>query len=443
MSAADASETLRALCGQGFASASSPENADAILLTTCTVRAHAEQRALSLIGRLRTWRNASPRRFLAVAGCLAQRQGAALKRRFPHVDAVIGARDADKYADIFRARLQATLEGDITRARLQETLEGYRKPGTDVRPQIGHTDAKAGARLQATEDCHPKPGTGVTQTVTVMRGCDCGCSYCIVPSVRGPEICRDPDDILAEAKAKVEGGAKELTLLGQRVNAYAWGEMRFAGLLRKIDAIPGLLRLRFMSPHPALVSDDLVNAIRDCRRAAPFIHLPAQSGCDRLLALMRRGYTRADLLRSADRLRAAIPDVVLSTDIIVGFSTETNEEFAESLSMLAELRPATTFAFKYSIRPGTPSAALPDDVPLEAKEERLATLNSLVERLTTEALQRQIGNTVEVLAETPQFGRTATGFKVRWGEPAQPGSLTRVIVRGATRRTLLGDRHEP
>ena len=411
MSAADGGEMLASLCRRGWERADSPEDADAILLTTCSVRRHAEQRALSLIGRLRDWKARAPGRVLVVAGCVAERMGTSLTRRFPHVDLAVGARSAARYADI-----------------VAETLghQGSARPGPDE-----------GGQAVA----------GLCSFLTVLRGCAMGCSYCIVPAVRGPESCRPPGEILEEARARIAGGARELTLLGQRVNAYAWesdgARTDFADLLRLVDRIPGLRRLRFMSPHPALCDGRFAAALRECRTACEWVHLPVQSGSDRLLGLMRRGYTRAQFSGTVERLRDAVPRVVLSTDIIVGFPSETDDEFAQTLALLEDLRPATAFCFKYSAREGTPAAALPDDVPAGVKEERLAALNALVDRLTGEALRSQVGSVVEVLAETPNFGRTRTGFKVRWVRPAAPGSLVSVRVDGATRRTLLGDSHEP
>ncbi|MDD5658038.1 MAG: MiaB/RimO family radical SAM methylthiotransferase [Elusimicrobia bacterium] len=439
MSAADGARIMDELGRRGLTPAPDPDSADAVVLTTCAVRAHAEQRALSLIGRLGAWRRADARRLLVVAGCVAERRGQGLIRRFPHVDLVIGARQADRYAELI---YEAVTAKNMCRAS----------------PEIGGTPSEArhiGARLQTSLQRSPeKPGTyssrplaNICGNIIIMRGCDCRCAYCVVPLVRGPEVCRPPRDIVAEARAKTAAGARELTLLGQRVNAYSWEEggrrTDFADLLRELDAVPGLLRLRFMSPHPDRLDERVLDALAECARPAPFIHLPAQSGCDRILRLMRRGYTRAQFLRAADRLRRRVPGVVLSTDIIVGFSTETDAEFRESLELLTELRPATTFAFKYSAREGTPAAELEDDVPRETKERRLAELNGLVEELTLTALRTQVGKTVEVLAETPTFGRTGDGFKVKWANPARPGSLVRVRVRGATRRTLLGDSHEP
>jgi tRNA-2-methylthio-N6-dimethylallyladenosine synthase len=414
MSAADGAETAASLCRRGWEAAASPAQADAIFLTTCSVRRHAEQRALSLIGRLREWKAQDSRRLLVVAGCVAERLGPHLARRFPHVDLVVGARQAGRYADIVGEALEK-----IISASPQVT----RKPAGPPRgPAV------------------PLGGTP-SQHLTIMRGCSCACSYCIVPSVRGPECCRPAETIIDEARSRIQDGARELTLLGQRVNAYRSGGMDFPDLLRALDALPGLRRLRFMSPHPALCDDRLAAAIRECRTVCEWVHLPAQSGCDRILDLMRRGYSRKQFLDTAARLRQTLPGVVVSTDIIVGFPSETEADFAQTLTLLEALRPATAFCFKYSARENTPAAALEDDVPATVKEERLAAVNAVVDRFTRQALDAHVGGIVEVLAETSTFGRTRTGFKARWMSPAAAGDLVSMRVDAATRRTLLGDIH--
>ena len=416
MSAADGAETAAGLCRRGWQATEVPAQADAIVLTTCSVRDHAEQRALSLIGRLREWKAQDPRRLLVVAGCMAQRLGPRLARRFPYVDLVVGARQAGRYADI-----------------VAEALEKHPSASPSVMPKPAGPPRGPAV---------PSGGNAV-QHLTIMRGCSCACSYCIVPSVRGSESCRPVEEILDEAHARIQNGARELTLLGQRVNAYRSDGMDFPDLLRALDALPGLRRLRFMSPHPTLCTDRLAAAIRECRTVCEWVHLPAQSGCDRILGLMRRGYSRQQFLDTAERLRATVPDVVISTDIIVGFPSETETDFTQTLTMLEELRPATAFCFKYSARETTPAAALADDVPAPVKEKRLAAVNAAVERLTRQALDAQVGGIVEVLAETSTFGRTRTGFKTRWQSPAAAGDLISIRVNSATRRTLLGDINEP
>jgi len=414
MSAADADEMAMPLARRGFTPTSTPDDADAILISTCTVRQHAEDRALSLIGSLRPWKEERPERVLIVAGCAAERLGPWIQQRFPFVDLIVGAKSIDSFPQLVEDALGARFDF------LAETAETFDTHG-------------------AAESFSP-----VSSYLTIMRGCNYSCSYCIVPAVRGRELYRPVSDILNEARRKIESGARELTLLGQTVNSYEsinnGQTVDFADLLRLIDPLPGLKRLRFMSPHPYYVDQNMIAAMAQCPTVCPQLHLPVQSGCDRLLKLMRRNYTRAQFMNKVRLLRQAIPDIVLSTDIIVGFPTETEDDFEETLSLVAELEPASAYCFKYSPRQSTESSLRADDVPQIVKEERLGRLNALVDRLTERALDAHVGQTVEALDEQGGFGRTRGGFKMKWTGPAQPGQLVRVTVAGATRRTLLGDK---
>jgi tRNA-2-methylthio-N6-dimethylallyladenosine synthase len=398
-----------------------PKDADAILISTCTVRDHAEHRALSLIGRLKPWKEQDPRRVLIVAGCAAQRLEGTLQERFPHIDLVVGAKSIESFPALVEralgARFDALAEGLIAGPPATPTQSGLAEPSK------------------------------VSAYVTIMRGCNYSCAYCIVPDVRGRELYRPVETILAEARRKVEAGAGELVLLGQTVNSYASSfegrPVDFSDLLRLIDKTPGLSRLRFMSPHPYYFDDDVVAAMAECRTVCEQLHLPAQSGSDRILKLMRRNYTAASFMSKVDKIRRAMPGIVLSTDIIVGFPTETEADFERTLALVEELGPASAYCFKYSPREGTESARWPDDVPRDVKESRLAKLNGLVDRLTEAAMRSQIGKTVEVLSEETGFGRTRDGFKVKWKSSSGPGKIVAVRITGTTRRTLMGEADEP
>lgn len=414
MSAADAAEMSEPLLGRGFQPTAAVRNADAILISTCTVRDHAEHRALSLIGSLKEWKDERPERVLIVAGCAAERLNGTLKTRFPHVDLVVGAKSIEGFPALVEQALKERFD----------TLAENREAFQSQVPPLG-------------------PFSAVAAPVTVMRGCNYACSYCIVPSVRGRELYRPVETVLEEARRKLAAGAKELMLLGQTVNSYESTRdgktVAFADLLRLVGELPGLERLRFMSPHPYYVDEAMIAAMSERGTICEALHLPAQSGSDRVLKLMRRNYTRNAFLEKIAGLRAAVPGIVLSTDIIVGFPTETEEEFQETLSLVEELAPACAYCFKYSPREATASAAMQDDVPQEVKEERLARLNALVDRLTQDALKSRAGKTVEVLVEEPGFGRTRDGFKVRFESQAVPGSLAQVRIKGAWRRTLMGE----
>lgn len=417
MSAADGAELAAPLAARGFGWAAAPEDADAIVISTCTVRQHAEDRALSLIGSLRPWKEQDPRRVLIVAGCAAERLKGWLEKRFPYIDLVVGAKSMDESAHLVESALSTRFDA------LAEQAASF---------------------ADSTKHPFPSPTESpATAYLTVMRGCNYSCSYCIVPSVRGRELYRPFDTVLDEAKRLVDRGAREIMLLGQTVNSWRDGDRRFADLLRALDAGTGVERLRFMSPHPFFVDDDMIEAMAECRSVCEQLHLPAQSGSDRLLKLMRRNYTRDGFLRKAELVRARHPRVVFSTDVIVGFPTETEADFERTLSLVKELAPASAYTFKYSPREGTESAErMADDVPEELKEERLARLNELVDRLTQDALKSQVGRTAQILIEQAGFGRTREGFNARFESAAAPGQLVSVRVTGTSRRTLLGETDE-
>lgn len=427
MSAADGGEMAAPILGRGFRAVASPEDADAIVLNTCTVRQHAEDKALSMIGRLRPWKEENAGRVLIVAGCAAERLGPWIQARFPYVDLVVGAKSIEEFPRIVEEALAGKFDA------LRETSESF-------------SDEASPARRSA--PAAPETPIGwtspVVAPVTIMRGCNYSCSYCIVPHVRGRESYRSFETVMEEVRAKAEAGAREILLLGQTVNSWhARGEdgreRRFAELLRAVAAADGVARVRFESPHPFFVDDALISVFAEVPQAGDHVHMPLQSGSDRVLALMRRNYTSASFLDKIKRLRAAAPRIEVSTDIIVGFPTETDDDFERTLEAVASLRPASAYTFKYSPREGTESAGMPDDVPEDVKEERLARLNELCDGLTDAALKSRIGRSVEVLDENGGYGRTRDGFRVKWGTPASPGRLRTVRVTGTMKRTLLGE----
>jgi tRNA-2-methylthio-N6-dimethylallyladenosine synthase len=422
MSVADGLEMSRPFIERGAERASAIDEADCVILTTCTVRDHAEHRAISLIGRLRAWKEEDPRRLLVVAGCAAERMGKEVRRRFPHVDLVVGAKSLPR----FPALAAEILEG---RSRLLESSES-----SQARTVWGLSETELESR-----DARLAHGF-----VTVMRGCNYSCSYCIVPSVRGREIYRDADEILAEVRAKTAAGLKEVTLLGQTVNSYRsqreGREIRFPELLRLVDAVPSLERLRFMSPHPHFVTAEMIRAMAECRSVCEHLHLPVQSGSDRILKLMRRNYTRASYLEKVGTLRRLIPEIEITTDIIVGFPSETDEDFEETLRLIAALEPSSVYTFKYSARPGTLSAAMEDDVPTAVKEDRLARLNELVAQTASRRLSRWIGKPLQILADTATTGRSRQGFKTRWERPVESQVLFSARAASVERQTLIAER---
>lgn len=418
MSVADGGEMAAPLLARGFRPVALPEDADAIVLNTCTVRQHAEDKALSLIGRLRPWKDADPDRVLIVAGCAAERLGGWIRTRFPHVDLVVGAKAVEDYPRVVEQALASRFDA------LSETRDSF---GGEAAP---------GAPIGW--------ASPVAAPVTIMRGCNYSCSYCIVPAVRGRESYRPYETVLAEIRAKAELGAREILLLGQTVNSWrARGadgkERRFPELLRAAAAVDGVARVRFESPHPFFLDDALIAALAEEPRTGDVLHMPVQSGSDRVLALMRRNYTSASFLEKIGRLKTAAPRIEVTTDIIVGFPSETDEDFERTLELVAALRPLSAYTFKYSPRAGTESAGMADDVPEVVKEERLSRLNALCDGLTEAALAARVGRDVEVLDENGGYGRARDGLRGKWGTPAEPGRLRSVRVVGAMKRTLLGE----
>ncbi|MBI5202825.1 MAG: MiaB/RimO family radical SAM methylthiotransferase, partial [Elusimicrobia bacterium] len=326
MSAADGDELARPLLERGLSITETPDDADAIIVNTCTVRQHAEDRAVSLIGRLRPWKEARPERFLVIAGCAAERLGEWIQKRFPYVDLVVGAKSIEQYPAI-----------------LEQALE---------------------ERFDWTEADGPAPASeaSVSSYVTIMRGCNYSCTYCIVPSVRGRELYRPFETILSETRRRVDAGAKEIMLLGQTVNSWRADGRDFADLLRAVGAVDGVRRVRFMSPHPLFVGERMIAAMAETPAISPHLHLPLQSGSDPVLKRMRRNYTAAEFLEKAAAFRRAVPGAAVSTDVIAGFPGETEADFQATLDAARELDPSFTYCFKFSPRQGTDAAGYGETV---------------------------------------------------------------------------------
>ncbi|MFA5974683.1 MAG: tRNA (N6-isopentenyl adenosine(37)-C2)-methylthiotransferase MiaB [Elusimicrobiota bacterium] len=353
MNVADSEEMAQPLKDRGFVATVDPAEADIILMNTCTVRDQAEHRAKSNLGRLKDWKEAKPDRILIVAGCAASRWGKYIQEKYPFIDLVWPATQIEKFPEMIADVLKERWNWE------RETKGTFGDVGADRCPP-GNTGNLFGDTR--------------TAFITVMRGCNLTCSYCIVPQVRGRGVSRPKAQILEDVQRKVAEGYRDAMLLGQTVNQ--WGEPGhdFADLLRAAAAIEGVEVLRFMSPHPRFMSDRLIEAMAACRTVARHIHLPVQTGSDRLLSSMRRLYTRPEYLDVVSKLRKAMPDILITTDFIVGYPGETETDFRETLSLLENVRFNGVFAFKYSPRPGTSAACCVDDVPQAVKEERLQTV---------------------------------------------------------------------
>ncbi|RMG60565.1 MAG: tRNA (N6-isopentenyl adenosine(37)-C2)-methylthiotransferase MiaB [Deltaproteobacteria bacterium] len=371
----DSARMMGLLQKMGFDPAGSPEEADVIIVNTCSVREKAEQKVYSLLGRLKVHKKRRGAT-IAVGGCVAQQLGEKIFEKAPYVDVVFGTHNIDRLPEM------------ISRAR----GEGERVSGLEMweRPSTFEGDQ------------YLEEGT-VKAYVTIMTGCDNFCAYCIVPLVRGREYSRPSREVLDEVRRLAERGVKEVILLGQNVNSYGKknGDCSFPHLLRQVCRIDGIERVRFVTSHPKDFSDDLVSCFGEFEKLCPHLHLPAQSGSDRILERMGRKYTRDHYLSIVEKLRKVRPDITFSSDFIVGFPGETDEDFRQTLSLIEEVRYDISFSFRYSPRPGTRAAGFEDQVPEEVKRERLIELQSLQNRITLENYRSMVGKKVEVLVEGP------------------------------------------
>ena len=413
MNVADTELILGHLRASGYERASAPDGADVILLNTCAIREHAEARVLGRLGELARHKHRRPDVRIGVVGCMAQHLRDRLRDHAPHVDLLVGP-------DGYR-RLPALLaDADL--------------------------DPHEGLRLDPDETYADLPvarEAGVRAWVTIMRGCDRFCTFCVVPYVRGRERSLPGSVVVEQVRALADAGVREVVFLGQTVNAYRHDGWDFADLLRRTADVPGLARLRFTSPHPAEMSERVVDAMAECARVAPQLHLPVQSGADRVLERMARDYTVDAYEALVRRLRARIPGISLSTDVIVGFPGETDDDFAATEALMERIRYDSAFLFKYSPRPGTRAFRWDDDVPEREKAHRLDRLIALQERVSAEINRTLVGTDVEVLVEGParrpagwMMGKTPQMKTAVFPGPARVGSLVTVRVEGATSHTL-------
>lgn len=417
MNVNDSEKVAGVLRARGHEPAPDAESADFVFINTCAVREKAAQKLDHSLDRLGWLKRRRPELRVGVGGCVAQLDGRAILERAGHVDVLVGTHNLRRVPDLLD---QAIAEG---------------APAVDL-------DRKADAfAVPAGDIAHGSP---VRAYVTAMEGCNHVCSFCVVPRTRGPEVSRPPEEIVGEVESLVRRGYPEVMLLGQTVNAYRHGEVDFAGLLARVDGVPGLSRLRFTTSHPEHVDESLGGALRDLERLCPYLHLPFQSGSDRVLQSMRRGHTQAQYLEIIARLREAVPDLALSSDVIVGYPGETQGEFEDTLAVLEEVGFDSLFAFAYSPRPGTSAALVPDDVPVEEKQRRLQVVLDYQQRRQREQHAGRVGVTEEVLVDTIDGGGRVSGrtphFRIVHfdGEEGLLGQLVRVKVTGAGPNALIG-----
>jgi tRNA-2-methylthio-N6-dimethylallyladenosine synthase len=422
MNKLDSELVLGALLEGGFERAPSVAEADIVLFNTCSVRRHAEERVYSRLGALKPLKEKRPELILGVIGCMAQKEQEVIFRRAPHVDLVCGTYEIAELPTILRELA----------------------PGRGRCLRVAEREIRFGPRHLA---CRPVRHQAY---VLIMRGCDNFCSYCVVPHVRGREQSRPVADILSECQSLVADGVKEITLLGQNVDSYgkSLGDgTSLASLLRAVHQIRELERLRFVTSHPKDISSELLQTMAELPKVCRHLHMPAQSGSDRILRAMNRGYSAARYQEIVAEARRRMPDVQIASDFIVGFPGETEEDFRESVRLIQELRFQNCFIFKYSPREGTAAAKLTDDVPDPVKQQRNQVLLKLQEQISRERHAALVGSIVEVLADGPSksdqrrlSGRTrGNDIVVFGGARTLAGKPVRVKINDSTPLTLFGE----
>ena len=422
MNVNDSERVSGLLQSRGLEVADSAGDADFVFLNTCAVRERASAKFRHSLGRLRRLKAERPELRIGVGGCVAQLEGETLLARAKHVDVLVGTHNLHRVP----ALLQEAAATGKTAVDLDRKADAFAIPGEVT--------------------AHGNP---VRAYVTAVEGCNHVCSFCVVPRTRGPEVNRPPEDIVREVEGLVARGYTEVMLLGQTVNAYRHGDTDFAGLLARVDRVEGLRRLRFTTSHPEHVDERMADAFRDLSRVCPYLHLPFQSGSDRVLASMRRGYTRQEYLDTIALLRDRTPDLALSTDVIVGYPGEAEAEFEESLAVLEQVGFDALFAFTYSPRPGTAALRLSDDVPEDEKRRRLHLLNVHQQQRQRRRHEACVGRVEEVLVETVDGGGRVSGrtphFRiVHFDGPEElVGRIVGVEITGAGPNALQGRLPQP
>lgn len=422
MNVNDSEKIAGILKGLGYRTTEDPEDADLVILNTCSVRAKAERKVYGHLGRFKALKKRNKGLIIGVGGCVAQQEGERLLRNAPFVDIVFGTHNLHLLPDMVRAAEAGEKRAEVSFIDNDQRL--------DLFPPAGET-------------------AGVTAFVTIMQGCDNFCSYCIVPYVRGREISRRPEDILEEIKRLADQGVREVTLLGQNVNSYGLktgGYPSFPELIRKVAETQGIERIRFTTSHPKDLSSDLVECFAEFPKLCSHMHLPAQSGSDAVLARMGRGYTRSEYLEKVAALKNARPDIQITGDMIVGFPGETDEDFEQSLSLMREVGYADLFSFIYSKRPETKAAEFTDIMTYEEKQARLARLQDLQSDLALERNNSFVGTVQSVLVEGTSrrgdqlYGRSSGNRKVNFaGDGTLIGGLVDVKIIRAHQSSLLGE----
>jgi tRNA-2-methylthio-N6-dimethylallyladenosine synthase len=445
MNVLDSEMVVASLRKRGFELTGDAGVADVILLNTCSAREHAEEKTYSQLGKLKRLKQRFPGKLIGVMGCMAQKDQRLIFERAPYVDLVVGPGQLHQIPELIdRAATEGGKHLAVSLGRKDGSVDEIRRSHESFDPlrdpQMRPTPFQAYLRIQI--------------------GCDKFCSYCVVPMTRGPEQGRPPEQIVAEARVLADQGCKEITLLGQTVNSYQYRSAgrttRFSDLLAAVHEVPRIERLKFVTNYPRDMTDDLLTAVRSLPKVSSYLHVPAQSGSNSVLARMKRGYTVEDYREMMARIRATVPHAAVSSDFIVGFCGETEDDFQRTVELLSECRFKNSFIFKYSERPGTKAAELlPDDVPPEVKQRRNNELLAVQNAISEEDNQRFLGRIVEVLVEGPSklalkrgvdspdalqlTGRTTCDRIVVFdGMSRQIGQLLEITIVDATAHTLFG-----
>jgi tRNA-2-methylthio-N6-dimethylallyladenosine synthase len=416
------SEKMAAILDElGMSAVSDPDTAEVLIINTCAIREKAEHKVYSALGKFRSLKTRKPDTAIIVAGCVAQQEKNKLFRKAPHLDAVVGTHHISELPRILEEI--GSKKSRITSTDFVEDVQSL------------HTVAPL------------KGANPVCSFLTIMQGCSNFCTYCVVPFTRGPEQSRHMDEILEDTTRLVGTGIREITLLGQNVNAYGKDlphGRRFADLLKHLDGIPGLARIRFTTSHPRDFDHSIIAAMANLDSVCEHIHLPLQSGSDRILSAMHRGYSFAEYLAKVESLRDSIPHVAMTTDIIVGFPGETEADFIQTLEALERIRYDQIFSFKYSSRPSTAAQSMPDHIPESVKIERLSRVHELQGRITEEYHRSAEGSVEEILVEgirpksSQVFGRTRTNkiINLEDSDSICPGELVRVRITEGLKHSL-------
>lgn len=437
MNERDTEQVAQMFVERGFTVTAQPDDADVLLMNTCSVRDQAEQKALGNMRHLGKFRKRNPRLVFGMMGCMAQSRGGELLKEVPHLDLVAGTQKYHRVVDHCV---------ELMRAKEEAEMDDLRLPIVDVEAEEGS---------QNTIRDHVSKDYGVSEFVSIMQGCNMKCSFCIVPYTRGPERGRPIPEIVEECRRLADHGVREVTLLGQIVNLYGRhefpkvdGKSPFVQLLEAVHEIEGLARIRFTSPHPIGYKEDVIEAFAYLPKLVDHVHFPMQSGSDRILKRMRRPYKAEKFLEICERMKEARPGIAITTDIIVGFPGETEEDYLETKKAVEKVQFDQAFVFRYSPRRDTPAATMPDQIPERVKEERNQDLLALVDSIVERKNRAQVGSTQEVLCEGPSrynaerlTGRTRTNRIVIFdGDPQKlAGQLLPVHIRESSGYTLYGE----